>query len=528
MIHTKLSSHRQPQWFSLAGIHTRGYAFDAQGKLWQGAALCDLLQGVQDAVSLEAIVSRLNGCFAIIIQTESSTLAAVDRMASMPLYWVQEQGIQLISDVPQHAASQFPNKDTDARRISEYLLSGFCSGNDTLQKGLNVLQAGQILEIRDSQSRIIQYYRYKHLKSTPTDLATLYERLDTAHLNSIRRLIQSLDGRPVAIPLSGGYDSRLIAILLKRLGYKHISAFSYGQRHSREVRISHQVARLLEIPWTFVEHRPQDWYQAYQSPARKEFYAYAGNVSSRPHIQDWLAVKELSQCGHWHRDTVFLPGHSGDFVQGSNIPPAFSEMPIITREILLQNIWKSVYRLWHAVDDDVYQRLSQLVPSEEEMDQETAASLLEGYLWQQLQPRYILNSLRVYEYFGYEWRIPWWDAEILDFWQKVPISLRSGRQLYKAYIDTKRNTGIGVYHKENMPRRIRERLIRQKWGYIYDPRFSRFAPLYLGKAHRHSQLGALLPQNLELPEYIKANQAIAKCNINAVSSLVALKEWWEG
>ncbi|NLK50777.1 MAG: hypothetical protein GX294_09030, partial [Candidatus Cloacimonetes bacterium] len=157
MIHIKLSSHRQPQWFSLAGIHTRGYAFDAQGKLWQGAALCDLLQGVQDAVSLEAIVSRLNGCFAIIIQTESSTLAAVDRMASMPLYWVQEQGIQLISDVPQHAASQFPNKDTDARRISEYLLSGFCSGNDTLQKGLNVLQAGQILEIRDSQSRIIQY-----------------------------------------------------------------------------------------------------------------------------------------------------------------------------------------------------------------------------------------------------------------------------------------------------------------------------------------------------------------------------------
>jgi hypothetical protein len=38
--------------------------------------------------------------------------------------------------------------------------------------------------------------------------------------------------------------------------------------------------------------------------------------------------------------------------------------------------------------------------------------------------------MRVYEYFGFEWRLPLFDHELMDFWAHVPFELRLGRKLY--------------------------------------------------------------------------------------------------
>ncbi|WP_269848621.1 asparagine synthase-related protein [Methanosarcina horonobensis] len=47
------------------------------------------------------------------------------------------------------------------------------------------------------------------------------------------------------------------------------------------------------------------------------------------------------------------------------------------------------------------------------------------------QAKFIINSVRVYEFFGYEWRIPLWDAELMEFFLRVPIEHRINRNLYK-------------------------------------------------------------------------------------------------
>ncbi len=43
----------------------------------------------------------------------------------------------------------------------------------------------------------------------------------------------------------------------------------------------------------------------------------------------------------------------------------------------------------------------------------------------------IANSVRVYEFHGFDWRLPFWaDAAVLDFWGRVPVPLLRGRRLY--------------------------------------------------------------------------------------------------
>jgi len=40
------------------------------------------------------------------------------------------------------------------------------------------------------------------------------------------------------------------------------------------------------------------------------------------------------------------------------------------------------------------------------------------------QAEFIVNSVRVYEFFGYEWYSPIWNSEIMGFWAKVSLKYR--------------------------------------------------------------------------------------------------------
>jgi len=55
--------------------------------------------------------------------------------------------------------------------------------------------------------------------------------------------------------------------------------------------------------------------------------------------------------------------------------------------------------------------------------------------WQERQAKFIVNSVRVYEFWGYEWRIPLWDNQLMDFFSGVPLKLRLEKKLYDPLVD---------------------------------------------------------------------------------------------
>ena len=56
------------------------------------------------------------------------------------------------------------------------------------------------------------------------------KKLTQELLKLMKRIGESCKDRQILIPLSGGYDSRLIASGLKKIGVNNVVCFSYGQK----------------------------------------------------------------------------------------------------------------------------------------------------------------------------------------------------------------------------------------------------------------------------------------------------------
>jgi asparagine synthase (glutamine-hydrolysing) len=188
-----------------------------------------------------------------------------------------------------------------------------------------------------------------------------------------------------------------------------------------------------------VPYSENKWRDAWNTQERWKFQKFASNFVSLPHIQDWLAVKELKLENLIDPDCVFAPGHSGDFVAGSHIPKDFFSLKAFDKDILANKVFQTHYSLapiellatdandWRdrILDRCEYTNISelwQLVDSFEKWD------------WQERQAKFIANSVRVYEFFNYDWWMPLWDLEFMQYWQNAPLLLRKDRHFYIEFV----------------------------------------------------------------------------------------------
>jgi len=167
------------------------------------------------------------------------------------------------------------------------------------------------------QVKTERYYRFVHEYEQEVGIDELMAQHDQVLIRIFNRLIEIANGRAIVVPLSGGYDSRLIVLMLKRLGYENIITFTYGRPGNKESEVSRKVAELLGLQWEFVPYSNEDWYRWYNSSERKDYSKLAGNSCSLPHIQDWPAVWQLKNKNLIPGDCIFVPGHSGDLPAGS-------------------------------------------------------------------------------------------------------------------------------------------------------------------------------------------------------------------
>ena len=428
-------------WQTKNGVSVKGTAY-LNGLLLGPEELYATAKTISSEKEFISLLENLNGFFAIIIENENGILAAVDLARSIPLFYAVEDDVLYLSDKPEILRKELGSTAADEIVRLEFMLTGYVTGSDTLARGIKQLQAGEYLQFSNNrQLQTARYFTFSPSPNSSFQKAELWEGLDRVYAAAAERLVHWAGGRTIVIPLSGGYDSRFLAVLLKQTGYENIFTYTYGMSKSAEVMMAQEVARLLGLPCTLVEYTNEAWWQWFHSPEREAYFQYAHNLVSIPQIQDWPAVWGLRKDNLIPENAIIVPGYTANFVSGGHIPRRFCELTRLNKTNFVSEIFQKHYSLWQstAFEPELLRELLKRIEAvsvfrlSDECSFEYAASKYETWEWQERQAKFIINAVRVYDFWNYDWWLPFFDAEVVRFWLKVPYEWRIGSHLYIEY-----------------------------------------------------------------------------------------------
>jgi asparagine synthase (glutamine-hydrolysing) len=426
---------------------TRGYAYD-QDKLLLGKALAQFFAR-EPKHSLGSALLRANGLFSVVRVTGRSLVAAVDRIRSIPLFYALGEDCFYLSDDAYWVSGQVPG-GYDELSVAEFLLAGHVWGRNTLRSRVKELQAGEMLFVEEEQRvpriSLTRYYNYVHHDYFTCPKESILAEWDAILLRTFDRLVRSVGGRTIVVPLSGGYDSRLIAIMLRRLRYENVICFTYGIPEHWEAGIAQQVARGLGYRWEFIPYSHELWYQAFHSKEFRSLVRFADGLTSVVPFQDWPAVQKLKEHGTIPKDSVIVPGH-GIYTTVRWLLQSFIREYRVSKNHPADEIVRDHFSLWDS--RELHDMWCWKTPPKElrlrlkkkvlgiigDIPRETVqANAAEYWAWQERQAKLFANSVRVYEYLGYDWRMPLWDSEVISFWERVPVHYGLRKELCIDYV----------------------------------------------------------------------------------------------
>jgi asparagine synthase (glutamine-hydrolysing) len=254
-----------------------------------------------------AMLSCLRGMYAFAIwdAQEHTLLLARDPFGIKPLYYSIQDGVfRFASQVKALQASNAILQEPDPSGIVGFLLWGSVPEPFTIYRAIRALPAGSYLLVRNGQvTSPCPFYSWNALPSVS------YPDVASALMDTVRaHLVADV---PVAIFLSGGLDSTLIAALACRLSAS-IQTFSLGfesflGKPYDELPLARQVAQRLGIKHIEVRIKPTDM---------PDLWHRALSAMDQPSI-DGFNVFVISQLAHSAGLKVVLSGLGGDELFGS-------------------------------------------------------------------------------------------------------------------------------------------------------------------------------------------------------------------
>lgn len=385
------------------------------------------------------LVQSENTFFSLIARSENETLVACDRIRSMPLFYRATPNKVWIGNNLKVSGDL---ETLDTAVIAEFKASGFVTQSMTVLRDTKQVQAGEIIRIDHRNGNKIFAETYTRLNYQTSEQKT-HDSLTTVTNLVCADLIEFARGRQIVLPLSGGSDSRLLLISLHEAGYKNILAFTYGMHGNPESEISRKIAESLDVKWVFYAHDPKRLTHLWNHPQRLSYEKFSFNGVSLPHYQDFFAIWELKEAGHIDDDAIFVPGHSADFNAGSHLPDFIFENTMIDRSKLFKHLCEKHFMLSGDVPLQAAKSVNDILGADDQISPVNAAEILDNFNMRERQAKFIVNSCRVYEHFGHEWWMPFWDKRFVAYWCALPLSERQRRSWYVEYI-AKRSEAIGM------------------------------------------------------------------------------------
>lgn len=419
-------------------------------------ALLEALRECTSDLQLKETVRGLDGHFAFVAFLPTKTIAAVDRVGSIPLSYGRDcHGNWHVDQTGGRLARMLKLKEINSNGAIALAMAGYTIGRDTLFSGLAALSPGDIV-VFDPNPETLQYDIYRAWQVESREETVFSNDLTQITLHILEKLISRANGGPIALPLSAGLDSRVIASGLKYLGYRNVHCFSYGLAGNHEAVAAKAISGKLGYEWTFVPFSHKNRRAFFASSDHQGYLKYADNGVSTPFEQDLQAIRALQESGYIDKDAIVVNGNSGDFISGAHVQKPFhtlnGQLTVPERvELIVDTLIRKHFRLWDALatpenDQVLADRLRQeILGLGVGLEAEALHGIYECIECRDRQSKYVVSGQRVYEYAGLEWALPLWDRDYLDFWQTVPLALKVNQKLY------------------------RETMIRQDWGGVWGP-----------------------------------------------------------
>ncbi|MDC0644651.1 asparagine synthase C-terminal domain-containing protein [Alphaproteobacteria bacterium] len=456
-------------------IRHKGFLLHAKGNISR-ADLGRLLKSIEKnngLFTLQVLTNWLNSLsanFGLIGLFSGKKFAAADWVGSTPIFYTLQPTQVIISNnapLLANTIGQPISQNIDQNAWLAFEASGYTIGSSTLHKNIKRLKPGQVLMSGTDGVLLGRYHRYEPWNYTEKCEKKLINSLSDITLEVFRNHVERANGRQIAIPISAGFDSRLVASVLKYIGVKNVICFSYGQAGNNDAVTGKAVADRLGYPWHFVLTNSKIQEQLFASNEHVEYMQYADNYSSVPFRQDIVPIRELLKKGILQQDAILINGNSGDFTSGGHIPNIFFEDQIsgeFNDNTIVNEVIKKHFSLWtqHSKFDLNEHIRSQLFAELKEegladSKPEDRYAIFEFLEFTNRQSKFVINGQRIYEFYNLDWELPLWDRELLDFWERVPLSLKKNQLLYKTML--LKNNWANVW--EDIP--LNKKNIRPVW-----------------------------------------------------------------
>lgn len=443
-----------------------GYVI-ADGKTLEGAAAADLFAALPvDAAAVAGRLAKLDGHFAFVVQSPHGTVAATDIVASIPLFSATDGDRRLLSSSARRLSLELAlgPADIDPDQALAMALSGFTIGPATLYRPIRPFLCAEVLVAPNGGAQECRRWSvYNAWEEVERSEPVLRRDLRDLLLGQFERLKDGANGRPIAVPLSAGLDSRLIVSALKQVGARDVRCFAYGLPGNFEAEASRRIAERLGYAWTFLPYGRARQREVFASAGHADYLRLADTAMAVPFEQDYLAIRDLRASGWLPADAILVNGQSGDFITGGHVPKTLAQ-PLAGLD---QNArWSRLfaaqvakhYDLWRLLATpanlariEALLRPSMAVP-------EAAHGLYELLEYENRQSKYVVGGQRVYDHFGLAWRLPLWDRAFVDYWRTVPVRHKLGQSLYRAVLQAEDWGGVWqgfTYRRTTTPAWIR-------------------------------------------------------------------------
>jgi len=429
-------------------------------------------------------VKYLNGSFCIFFAQKNAgdVYLATDRVNSRKVF-NYKKGKKLlfstdIKDLPLHEC------ELSYAGLTSYLLNGALHNDLTLFDEIKKLERASLHKIVDFKITSNKYWDYyftnEYENRSESDLA---EELHHIYLQSLKRIIY--EKKNIFISLSGGYDSRGIAVMLRDIlqDISGVTCFSYHAGDflkNSDSDIANQVAEKLKFAYRVVNLYNGDPFSVIKNNAELG----QGLAYFSVELDAW---KEINRNFTASDNSVLLIGdmHEGGRISiqfHGNLKRALEKLTIYGSEFLKE------YKDY--IDPDIMRDLSESWDTEyykilnKASEFDNIVNLVDYLYIDQRIPNVMCAVRECFQMPFIETASPYYDNDVLDFYRKLTPNLRDFMRLHKMTI------------VEKYPEIFKINISTEHWGLepVWIDEIHTFSETFIDDIKKHeSKLDTIIP-----------------------------------